>query len=51
MREKKKDQIRTQDVTEFGLKMPVSGTPNLQQLRLSRNTKKNSFTLVELGPL
>jgi hypothetical protein len=28
----------------------VSGTLNLQQLRLSRNTK-NSFTLVELGPL
>jgi hypothetical protein len=28
----------------------VSGTLNLQQLRLSRNTK-NNFTLVELGPL
>jgi hypothetical protein len=28
----------------------VSGTLNLQQLRLSRNTK-NSFTVVELGPL
>jgi hypothetical protein len=28
----------------------VSGTLNLQQLRLSRYTK-NSFTLVELGPL
>jgi hypothetical protein len=28
----------------------VSGTLNLQQLRLRRNTK-NSFTLVELGPL
>jgi hypothetical protein len=28
----------------------VSGTLNLKQLRLSRNTK-NSFTLVELGPL
>jgi hypothetical protein len=28
----------------------ISGTLNLQQLRLSRNTKKR-FTLVELGPL
>jgi hypothetical protein len=28
----------------------VSGTLNLQQLRLSRNTK-NSFTFIELGPL
>jgi hypothetical protein len=27
----------------------VSETLNFQQLRLSRNTKKNSFTLVELG--
>jgi hypothetical protein len=48
---KRKDQTRTQDVTEFGFKnVYVSGTLNLQQLRLSRNTK-NSFTLVELGPL
>jgi hypothetical protein len=39
MREKK-NQTRTQDVTKFRLKMSVSGTPNLQQLRLSRNTKK-----------
>jgi hypothetical protein len=47
----KKDQTRTQDVTEFGFKNAyVSGTLNLQQLRLSRNTK-NSFTLVELGHL
>jgi hypothetical protein len=46
-----KDQTRTQDVTEFGFKNAyVSETLNLQQLRLSRNTK-NSFTLVELGPL
>jgi hypothetical protein len=38
-------------VTEFGFKnVYVSGTLNLQQLRLSRNTK-NSFTRVELGPL
>jgi hypothetical protein len=49
---KRKDQTKTQDVTEFGLKNAyVSETLNLQQLRLSRNTKKNSFTLVELGPL
>jgi hypothetical protein len=42
MWEKKiKDQIRTQDVTEFDLKNTyVSETLNLQQLRLSRNTKK-----------
>jgi hypothetical protein len=38
--ERKKNQTRTQDVTEFRLKMSISGTPNLQQLRLSRNTKK-----------
>jgi hypothetical protein len=42
--EKKKNQTRTQDVTEFGLKMPVSGTLNLQQLRLSRNTKNQFYT-------
>jgi hypothetical protein len=48
---KRKDQTRTQNVTEFNFKNAyVSGTLNLQQLKLSRNTK-NSFTLVELGPL
>jgi hypothetical protein len=48
---KRKYQTRTQDVTEFGFKNAyASGTLNLQQLRLSRNTK-NSFTLIELGPL
>jgi hypothetical protein len=48
---KRKYQTKTQDVTEFGFKNAyVSGTLNLQQLRLSRNTK-NSFTLVELGLL
>jgi hypothetical protein len=47
----KKDQSRTQDVIEFDFNNAyVSGTLNLQQLRLSWNTK-NSFTLVELGPL
>jgi hypothetical protein len=52
MREKKrKDQIRTQDVLEFGLKMPTS-------LGLSTSNNwgwaeilKTSFTLVEVGPL
>jgi hypothetical protein len=48
---KRKDQTRTQDVTEFGLKMSTSsGLSTSNQLRLSRNTK-NSFTLVELGLL
>jgi hypothetical protein len=48
---KRKDQTRTQDVTEFGFKnVNVSETLNLQQLRLSRNTK-NSFTLVDFGSL
>jgi hypothetical protein len=48
---KRKEQTRTQDVMEFGFKNAyVSGTLNLQQLRLSRNTK-NNFTLVELGPI
>jgi hypothetical protein len=48
---KRKDQIRTQDVTEFDFKhVYVFGTLNLQQLRLRRNTK-NSFILVQLGSL
>jgi hypothetical protein len=52
MREKKrKDQTRTQGVTKFGLKMPIS-----PRLTTSNNwgwveTLKNSFTLVELGSL
>jgi hypothetical protein len=46
MRQKrKKNQTRIQDVTEFGLKNDyVFGTSNLQQLRLSRNTKKQFYT-------
>jgi hypothetical protein len=49
---KRKDQSRTQDVTEFDFNNAyVSGTLNLQQLRLSRCIKKKVFTLVELGPL
>jgi hypothetical protein len=51
-RKKSKDKIRTQDVTESGFNNAyVSGTLNLQQLRLSRYIKKKAFTLVELGPL
>jgi hypothetical protein len=47
---KRKDQTRTQDVMEFGLKMPTS-----PELSTSNNwgwaeTLKNNFTLVELGP-
>jgi hypothetical protein len=51
MRKKSKDKIRTQDVTEFVFNNAyVSGTLNLQQLRLNQYIKKN-FTLVELSPL
>jgi hypothetical protein len=52
MREKKrKDQTRTQDVTNFGLKMPTSpGLPTSNNWGWAK-TLKNSFTLVELGPL
>jgi hypothetical protein len=43
-RKKSKDKIRTQDVTEFGFNNAyVSGTLNIQQLRLSRYIKKKSF--------
>jgi hypothetical protein len=46
IREKKrKDQTRTQDVTKSDLKNAyVFGTLNLQQLRLSRNTKNQFYT-------
>jgi hypothetical protein len=52
MREKKIiDQTRTQDVTEFGLKMPTSpGLPTSNNWGWVK-ILKNSFTLVELGPL
>jgi hypothetical protein len=47
---KRKDQTRTQDVTEFGLKMPTSpGLPTSNNWGWAK-TLKNSFTLVELGP-
>jgi hypothetical protein len=43
---KRKDQSRTQDVTEFGFNNAyVSGTLNLQQLRLSRCIKKKFLHL------
>jgi hypothetical protein len=42
---KSKDKTRTQDVTEFGFNNAyVSGTLNLQQLRLSRYIKKYFYT-------
>jgi hypothetical protein len=43
---KSKDKIRTQYVTEFGFNNAyVSGTLNLQQLRLSRYIKKEFLHL------
>jgi hypothetical protein len=51
MRKKRKDQTKTQDVTEFGLKMTTSpglSTPNNWGWA---EILKNSFTLVELGHL
>jgi hypothetical protein len=45
VRKKRQDQSRTQDVTEFGFNnVYVSGTLNLQQLRLSRYIKKYFHT-------
>jgi hypothetical protein len=42
---RKKEQSRTQDVTEFGFNnVYVSGTLNLQQLRLSRYIKNIFYT-------
>jgi hypothetical protein len=48
---KRKHQIRTQDVTEFGLKMPTSLGLSTSNKWGWAKTLKNSFTLVELGPL
>jgi hypothetical protein len=52
MREnKRKDQTRTQDVTKFSLKMPTSpGLPTSNNWGWAE-ILKNSFILVELGPL
>jgi hypothetical protein len=48
---KKKDQTITQDVTEFGLKMPTSpGLPTSNNWGWVKTPKK-IFTLVELDPL
>jgi hypothetical protein len=48
---KRKDQIRTEDVTEFGLKMPTSPGLSTSNNWDWSETLKNSFTLIELGPL
>jgi hypothetical protein len=51
MRENKKNQTRTQDVKEFSLKIPTSpGLPTSNNWGWAE-ILKNSFTLVELGPL
>jgi hypothetical protein len=48
---KRKDQTKTQDVTEFDLKMPTSpGLPTSNNWDWTEIVKI-SFTLVELGPL
>jgi hypothetical protein len=52
MREKKrKNQTRTQDVMEFGLKMSTSQDPQPPTIEIESKHLKNSFTLVELSPL
>jgi hypothetical protein len=48
---KRKDQIRIQDVMELGLKMPTSPGLSTSNNWGWAETLKNSFTLVELGPL
>jgi hypothetical protein len=48
---KRKDQTRIQDVTEFGLKMPTSPGPSTSNNWGWTETLKNSSTFVELGPL
>jgi hypothetical protein len=50
-RKKRKDQIRTQDVTESGLKMATSPGLSTSNNWGWAETLKNSFTLVELGLL
>jgi hypothetical protein len=51
VRKKRKDQIRIQDVMELGLKMPTSPGLSTSNNWGWAETLKNSFTLVELGPL
>jgi hypothetical protein len=46
---KRKDQTRTRDITEFGLKMPTSPGLSTSNNWGWAETLKNSFTLVELG--
>jgi hypothetical protein len=48
---KRKDQTRIQDVTEFGLKMPTSPGFSTYNNWGWAEIVKNSFTLIELGPL
>jgi hypothetical protein len=48
---KRKDQTRTQDVTEFGLKMPTSSGLLTSNNCGCAEILKISFTFVELGPL
>jgi hypothetical protein len=48
---KRKYQIRTQDLTEFGLKMPTSSGLSTSNNWGWAEILKNSFTLVKLGPL
>jgi hypothetical protein len=50
-KKKIKDQIRTQDLTEFGLKMLTSPGLSTSNNWGWADTLKNSFTLVELDPL
>jgi hypothetical protein len=47
----KKDQIKIQYVTEFGLKISTSSGLSTSNNWSWAETLKNSFTLVELGPL
>jgi hypothetical protein len=50
-RKMRKDQTRTQDVTEFGLKMPTSPGLSTSNNWGWAETLKNNFTLIELGLL
>jgi hypothetical protein len=48
---KRKDQIKTQNVMKFGLKMPTSSGLSTFNNWVWAETLKNNFTLVELGRL
>jgi hypothetical protein len=51
VRKEKKNQTRTQDITKFDLKMPTSPGLSTSNNWGWAEALKNSFTLVELGPL